>query len=235
LDLAATLLPVLGLAGVFCTGSRSALVAYVLVVAIGLAAAVPAIRIPAIVLVAIAVPIGLYNQERISDAVTRLGERINVQRSIEIDGRKEQITYTGTRFYLLKVYWPAIQRAGWLGFGTEAISTFPVKLPPGLVDPKAREEVPFIDNQFVLMTLRFGWAGVAVFTLSLLLAALAWFQRGAAMNSSHAAVSFYVGGTILAVGAGLLTVWMPHDIGFPLLWWMGAGSSTLSVRRKEVS
>ena len=219
-------LPLLGLVGVFCTGSRTALAAYLLVILMGLLAYVPPARIVCLVLAVVLVPLGIIKRDQVIDTVTRLGETVNVHRTIEVDGREQQMTFTATRWLLVNVYWKAIEKASWLGFGTDAVSTFPVNVPVGAVDPAVLKEVPYIDNQFVLMALRFGWLGVAAFTVALLLAATAWFQRSATLHSSHSAVSFYVGGMILAVAAGLLTVWMPHDIGFPLLWWMGAGSSS---------
>ncbi len=230
---AAMLLPLLGAAGVFCTGSRAALGAYLLVILLGLLAYVPVTRVLFAILLVVAVPVGYMKRDQLVDVITQLGERKNVHRTIQIDGREQQMSFTATRWMLVRVYWKAIEKASWLGFGTDSVSGFPVKVPVGSVDPETLKEVPYIDDQYVLMALRFGWSGVAAFTVALLLAAAAWFQRSTTMQSSHAAVSFYVGGTILAVAAGLLTVWMPHDIGFPLLWWMGAGSSTPSVRKPE--
>lgn len=227
--------PLLGVAGVFCTGSRAALGAYLLVMLLGLLAYVPTMRIVFLLVALVAAPLAYMERGRVIDTITRMGERVNENRKIEIDGRQQQMTYTATRWMLVKVYWKALVDASWLGYGTDAISGFPVKVPVGAVDPETLKEVPYIDNQFVLMTLRFGWMGVTAFTVALLLAAVAWFQRSTTIEGSHAAVSFYVGGTILAVAAGLLTVWMPHDIGFPLLWWMGAGSSTPSKRKPEGS
>lgn len=228
-----TLLPLLGLIGVFCTGSRAALGAYLLVMLFGLLAYVPVTRILFLGLAIILVPIGVLKRTEVIDSVTKLGETINPNRKIELDGKEEYVSYTGTRWLLVRVYWKAIEKASWLGFGTDAVSSFPVKVPVGDIDHKTREAVPYIDDQYVLMVLRFGWMGVTAFTVALLLAATAWFQRSTMLHSSHSAVSFYVGGTILAVAAGLLTVWMPHDIGFPLLWWMGAGSSSPTMRKQS--
>lgn len=232
--LLAAMLPFIGAAGVFCTGSRAALAAYVLVMLLGVVAYLPWARIPAAILTVVFISVAIYNRDQVIDTVTRLGERINVHKTITIDGSKKPMTFTATRWYLVQAYWPAMVRASWLGYGTDAISGFPVKVPLGDIDPETIKEVPYIDNQYVLMVLRFGWAGATTFTIALLLAAAAWFQRSTTMQFSQAAVSFYVGGTILAVAAGLLTVWMPHDIGFPLLWWMGGGSSTTPKPKPKI-
>lgn len=229
----AYLLPFLGLAGVLCTGSRSAVAAYILVMSLGLLAYVPVTRILFLVAACVLVPVAIIKRDWLVDSITRVGETVNVHRTIELDGKEQQVSGTSTRWLLVRVYWGAIEKASWFGYGTDAISGFPVKVPVGAVDPEVLKEVPYIDDQYVLMILRFGWLGAAAFTVALLLAAVSWFQRGTTMHSSHAAVSFYVGGTILAVAAGLLTVWMPHDIGFPLLWWMGGGSSTASKQKLE--
>ncbi len=196
----------------------------------GLVAYVPVSRMILLVLAVIGLPIAYMNREQVMDAITRSGERINVHKTIKNDGREQQLSYTNTRYFLVQHYAKAMKSGGLLGFGTEAVSEFPVKLSPGLVEAETFEKLPYIDNQYVLMTLRFGWLGVTAFTVALMVAVWAWLQRSVLLSSSHAAVSFYAGGTILAVAVGLLTVWMPHDIGFPLLWWMGAGSSSPSKR-----
>ncbi|MCC6510799.1 MAG: O-antigen ligase family protein [Pirellulaceae bacterium] len=226
-------LPLVGLIGVFCTGSRTPLVAYAGVILMGLFVFVPRSRWPLAVVTLLAGVLLFSMRDQITDLVTRWGETVNRRDVIVVDGKEEQTSGTMARWYLLKIYQRPMQQASWLGFGTERCSSWPLDVPVAPEYTQNVKKLLFVDNQYVLMILRFGWLGAAAFALALLLAALAWFDRSKSSLGSDVAVSIYIGITILAVSAGMVTVWMPHDIGFPLLWWMGAGSSYCTTRKSE--
>jgi hypothetical protein len=226
-------LPLLGLIGVFVTGSRAALLAYLALPILGLVGYVPKSRWPLLVITLVLSVIGIAQYQRVMDLVTRWGETVNTapKNQIIVNDQPVQMTGTMTRLYLLQLYRRAAYRAGWLGFGTEAVTGFPVNVPVGPEDRQALSKVRYIDNEFMLLTLRFGWLGGALFAFALGLAAVAWVQRSGFSLGSTSAACFYAGCMFLTVGVGLLTVWMPHDIGFPLLWWMGGGGSKLLRRQ----
>jgi hypothetical protein len=96
--------------------------------------------------------------------------------------------------------------------------------------------MPTIENTYVLLALRLGWVGVALFG-----AVLACFIYNAwrATTRIHAAAerSFasWLCGSLVGVAIVCATVWMPHDFGFVLLWTGGVVTSLrLAVDRKSL-
>ena len=75
------------------------------------------------------------------------------------------------------------------------------------------------------MTLRFGYLGIAAFLLA---AASAIGQFVWIADKYHGEspqwLSSCVGGAMIGALAVLLTVWMPHEIGFILFWTYGISS-----------
>lgn len=142
---------------------------------------------------------------------------------------EERVTYSGTgsRIYLLKIYGPAMRRAGLLGYGTAATADFPPRVPVVATDTKTLELLRNIDNLYVLLILRFGYLGVVAFTLVGLtsiggLVRLSWSQ-------SRPGSTWYAGlaGVFSAMMLIFLTVWMPFDFGFWFLWSAGAVAGRL--------
>jgi type IV secretory pathway TrbD component len=146
------------------------------------------------------------------------------QPTVVIDG--ERVVYSGTltRVYLFDVYGVAMRRAGWLGFGTERTSTFPVNVPVGQQHTETLKRLPWIDNQYILLVLRFGYLGVAVFITFCLSGVFAMLM--VCRRCGGRGMVFFGGlaATIVAMMLLLLTVWMPHDFGFWFLWTLGVSS-----------
>ncbi len=163
------------------------------------------------------------------------GEKLDgTGRKIIVDGNKVEKTSVMTRFYLLQVYRRAAMRAGLVGFGTDSVLGFPIRVPVGPEDSTALRSVWAIDNTYLLLTLRFGWfAGIAFFT-ALILTGLAWIRRSRYFPPEQASQCIYFGAAVFAVGLGLFTVWMPQEIGFPLLLLMGGASCRQVVEQSVI-
>lgn len=144
-------------------------------------------------------------------------------RQVEIDGEMKRFSGTEARLYLFDVYGEALRRAGLLGFGTEAVTGFPVNVPVGPENVETLKSVRFIDNIYVLTTLRFGYLGLVALVTLLGASIVDWWRR---TTAARGAPAFCAGATGALAGAAIvmLTVWMPHDFGFLILWTAGAGS-----------
>jgi hypothetical protein len=169
------------------------------------------------------------------------GERTHARpRKVVISDAEVEYTSTLHRLYLWDVYATAMRRAGWFGFGTESTSTFPPNVPTGPEHAETLKLVWCVDSAFVLMTLRFGYLGVACLIFAGL--AAAWTYWRLAQNGSLRWQSFAgsMCGAIVGTFCVLFTVWMPHDFGFWLLWTFGAGAALYShtsydIRTRNVS
>ncbi len=174
---------------------------------------------------------GLFFQPILNVIQGWSGELTHMKSTILVDG--EEVRYTGTmnRLHLLKVYRPAMQRAGLLGFGTEAVSGFPINVPVGPQDAETLKKVRYIDNAYVLMLLRFGWLGLLGF-IAIGVSVLVSQIRLALMPQRRGTQLFacLAGGTV-AFLLTLMTVWMPHDFGFFYLWITGATAGRLAHLR----
>jgi hypothetical protein len=157
--------------------------------------------------------------------------RLAEQPLIEVDGELVPRSNTLHRVYIFKAYRLAAERAGAFGFGTEAVTGFPVNVPLGPVDPAAAWYLRNLDNAYILVLLRLGAVGLFCFVL-----------MGTAAAATYAAWSLrpdvqgrtFFAGTAAAIVATMLLmlgVWMPYDFGFPYLWTLGTASG-LSVHRR---
>jgi len=151
--------------------------------------------------------------------------------NLKLDGETVELSSFRHRLLLIQVYWPAMSHAGWLGYGTEAVTELPPKVPFLPADPQTRERLKFIDNSFVYHILRFGWAGALLFTGAFLAAAitgirLAWDRSVGVLASSLAAM-------VMAAAAALTTVWFSYDMGFELLWSFGVIAGIASQQKNR--
>jgi O-Antigen ligase len=158
------------------------------------------------------------------------GERVrSTGEMITVDGQTIEYSNVDHRFLLWKVYWKAIEGAGALGYGTEQTATFPPNVPmDGRSDLKALENLWCIDNQFLLLLLRFGFCGMLLW-IGLLAVTAATFGKLSQRPSEISMLYCILCGTIVSIGFIQMTVWMPMDYGFALTWTIGlaAGASAL--------
>lgn len=218
-------------AGIFATVSRApqgALVALLFVMTMLLA---PRWRWALSAVAATIVIAAATQRELVLDALHLWGgDKRPHERTIVLDG--EEVPYTNAlhRAYLFRVYGTAMRRAGPFGFGTEAVTGFPINVPVGPQEVKTLDRLWCIDNAYILLWLRFGYVGVACFILlsavavaTYALMALSPFAQGSVF---YAGMAGALAGTLLL----LLTVWMPHDFGFWYLWSLGAAAGLTAHR-----
>jgi hypothetical protein len=148
---------------------------------------------------------------------------------IVIDDEVVEQTGTMNRIHLFDVYGPAMRRAGLLGFGTERVTGFPIRVPVGPEHASTLTRVRLIDNVYILMTLRFGYLGVLVF-VALGLSAIWNFTRLSLARTRGVAFYANMAGSLAATMLVLNTVWMPPDFGFVFLFAAGASAGLRSLR-----
>lgn len=175
--------------------------------------------------IAVVVAVSLYPAASLS-ALRAWGEETAPRkpRVITVDGERVQASDALYRVHLLFVYRTAAERAGPFGFGTEAVTGFPVNVPLGAVDNQTKRYLRFVDNAYLLLVLRFGYVGLICFTAFGVAAAgtFIWMARDPAVQGQ--AFFAAAAGALTAVLLMLLTVWMPQDFGFCLLWTAGIAS-----------
>lgn len=146
----------------------------------------------------------------------------------------KNVHYTSTRHRVLlfQVYAYPLKQAGLFGYGTTRCSQFPPDVP--MDQPHGR--VRAIDNQYLLMTLRLGYVGMAVFTLLNIVTALE-FGRLTLLSRGHGRV--WLGamcGMVVAMVLMFMLVWQPQDFGFLYLFSLGSAAGIgahYQSRRKQ--
>lgn len=224
--------PFLCAMGIIVTGSRAATLAIPILLYIAAILVFKQWRKPLLLGGgAIVVLGGLFFQPILNGMQEWSGELKNTKPTILVDG--EVVRYTGTtnRLHLLKVYRPAMQRAGLLGFGTEAVSGFPINVPVGPQDIETLKRVRYIDNAYVLMLLRFGWLGLLGFIAVGVSVLVSQIRLASMTHRSGTQLFACLAGGTAAFLLTLMTVWMPHDFGFFYLWIAGATAGRLANLR----
>lgn len=229
--------PWLTVLGVLFTISRSPLFALGVILYVTAVITKPVYRKILWVLVFTTIVAGVIGWQSVFDAFHRWGGELQHTKrpapTVVIDEQKNVYTGTLTRVYLFDVYSVAMRRAGWLGFGTERTTSFPVKVPIGHQYTETVKRLPTIDNAYILLILRFGYLGATIFTLLGIAAIEAFvsmvdrpFARGIVFCAAAA-------GALVAILLLLMTVWMPNDFGFWYLWTIGAASGLSAPRAPE--
>ncbi len=223
----APLWPILGIA---VTGARSSILAIPIIAIATLFFGFRKLRWWIIGTTLIAGGFVMINREAIIVKLEQWGgeRRGYVKNQIVVDG--EVLSHSGTRnrLNLLAVYDIALRRSGLLGFGTENVGDFPPNVPLGPREVATLKKVKYIDNQFILITLRFGYLGLLFFAGAIFAAIMQLFYvgnqyPGRSVQRFCACIAAGLVGTSIC----LLTVWMPHEIGFLLCWTLGLSSAVM--------
>lgn len=124
-----------------------------------------------------------------------------------------------SRLLALKAYWPAFCKAGLWGYGTAAVTEFPPRVPHVPKAAKSHYVLRLVDNAYLLMGLRFGWLGMASFTLIAICAVgtgcwMAW-------DRSVGGLAGWLATAIGSTAVILVSVWFSYDMGFAYLWSCG--------------
>lgn len=221
--------PALSLVGIVCTGSRGPLVG-VAIAAIGMLFSLrPRMRVPILALTVLSIILLIVNRNLVLETLESwAGENRAAKSRVVINENKEEFTSTRSRFLLVELYSIALKRSGLLGFGTEAVTGFPVRVPLGPQEVETMKRIRFVDNSYILMTLRFGYGGVFFFTVALVAAALQLLYVCTRMpTESPGILAGCLAGSMMGVVPVIFTVWMPPDFGFPLMWTCGVSSGLL--------
>jgi hypothetical protein len=145
--------------------------------------------------------------------------------TVTFDEQAEKVSSARSRLTLFRIYWSPLTRAGLLGYGTGAVTGFPVNVPIGSEEAEAAKQIWALDNTFILITLRFGYLGL-LFFVSLLGWSLWQLLKVHDLDPSRSTAAFSAAlfGATAAVAWLIFGVWTPSDFGFPWLWGIGLSS-----------
>jgi hypothetical protein len=212
------------LLGIFSTMSRGPLVAILLVPLSVVFLRFRKARLPiAFAAVAACATFGFFGegiQQRLDQWSGETAGSTELKK-VYIDQQYQSHSSIRARTLLWPTYRHAIWLGGLLGHGTEKCSVFPpnVPLPGDMI--LATERVWSVDNTYILLTLRFGWLGIACFCL-LIVAAAYQLYLVAESDESELVTSLFA--ALVALAILISSVWMPLDFGYPFLFTLGASS-----------
>jgi hypothetical protein len=217
--------PYLAVAAAFATVSRSAQLTVLIVLAADQFFRRPAFRIPMLLIAVIGGIMFLLFRQQILDLLgSYAGESDTTQDRVRIYGVEYDYTGTRHRDLLVLAYEDAIDRAGWLGFGT-AMQDMPK-------DPYMDPRFLSIDFHYLIHFLKYGYLGIATFAAFAIavmwnLAREAWTRAG---PTADLAAGLF--GAFVAVAIMLRGVAFSFD--FAATWLFVAGLSA-SLRARRVS
>jgi hypothetical protein len=219
------------------TGSRAAILG-VLSIGAGAAAILrPRYRMIVGAGALLLVLLGFMYRAELANAIDRYTQesRRLLHFSITIDGVELPFTGTMNRLYIFRLYRPAVMQAGLLGYGTERTSHFPMDVPIAPENKPALEEMPTIENAYLLLLLRFGWLGLLAFVAVVVEFNICAISLAKSFHRFAAGDYFSISAIALfCVSLLLCTVWMAHDFGFTLLWTGGVLASLWRFRQKNL-
>lgn len=220
------------LAGAVCTVSRTPVLTILIGIGILLSVRYRFIRWPFCLSAAAAIIVFAMFPNQVIDKVSALtggGDRL---RLIEVDGKAVTYSSSRSRLIVLQTYSGAVVKAGLLGYGSEAVSSFPPQIPYMQGKAELSNMMKLVDNGYILISLRFGWLGgiclVLIFVSTIFTGFLLFADRPDQMFP--AAYSSLV---IVVSLVSMLLVWLCYDFGLPLLWNIGILSGLASARAKQ--
>ena len=220
------------MAGAVFTFSRTPVITILIAASLTLALRFKVLRWPLALSLAIAVGGFVAFPNEVTDAASRWTGGGDTPHLTEIKGEAVVTSSSRSRLHLLGIYSKALVKAGPFGYGSQATTGFPVRIPNMDGTFKSANLYKQVDNGYILLTLRFGWVGGACLVI-LFLTAIAtglslYFARPDQLFPGAVAC-------LLAVVASfsLLLVFMSYDFGLPILWTMGVLSGLASARTEE--
>ncbi len=151
---------------------------------------------------------------------------------VELSGAKYKLDPTNYRLILLRAYSKAIREVPLWGYGTDRLASWPPRVPLNADARVVQQRIWSIDNEYLLILLRFGWVGLVCFFMAAVLATYFALQRALTERESRGVGALAAGlGTTLAAVVIILTgEWMPSDWGFLLFYSFGFASSLRDAR-----
>jgi hypothetical protein len=219
---------IIALAGAVSTVSRTPMIT--VLAASGLVAALQYrfLRWPTGLSMILAALVFLIFPIQVTDALSRWTGGGDKVRLIEVDGRAVEYSGSRSRLLILPTYSEALMKAGPTGFGSEALATFPPKIPYLAGTAALSDSMKIIDNGYVVLTLRFGWLGGCCLVLLLFTAIVTglslYRQRPDQLLPATLACLL-----VVVAGFSLLLVSMNYDFGLPMLWTIGVLSGLMSA------
>ncbi len=131
-----------------------------------------------------------------------------------------------------------VLKGGPLGYGTDAVSSFPPNIPGLPTSAKARATLGIVDNSYLLIGLRFGWIGIGLF-LALLggsIVTAIQLRRSAGLILYPDGPAFLTAMASILVGVAfeIMTVFSSYDFMFWILFHFGIVAGLASLRRDMV-
>jgi len=171
-----------------------------------------------------------------TEEIVRIFEKVGGETGYQqpthiLNGEEIEVSSASGRLLILKVFWPALKQAGWMGYGSAAVIDFPPRVPGLPKDDASRKRLGLVDNAFVLYGLRFGWLGALTFTTLFAVAAVTAFTNS--WDRSMGTLSGVLGSMVIAMAISLLTVWFSYDMGFEVLWSMGTIGGLAAISRRN--
>lgn len=230
-----TMLLALSIAGIAATGSRTSILASFLLILLSFANHLTTMKKPFYIAAASSLVLALvFWDQTWKFAHVWSGEESLDQSNrvtLEIDGEKVESSSTMGRLNLYMFYKKAMWEGGFLGFGTDRTDSFPVDVPVGARDELSRTSLRFVDNHYILITLRFGWLGCVSFMALLMTAAIIPHLRVQCLGVNPLRPSAFsaISCSIFSVSLALLTVWLAFDFGQNLMCHIGFLSATKRI------
>lgn len=217
--------------GVCSSVSRGPVIAFLVMLGVLAIIRFKILRWPAgIVLIAMAVAFGAFPSESLEFVQKNLS--VHKERSlVEIDGKAVEYSNVTDRLLIFDAYGDALRHAGLTGYGTKRTAGFPPDIPYLQASRHSVERLKYVDNAYVLLTLRFGFLGLGAFVLLM----LSGIYTAVSLRKLTPDEPFYTAicGCLIGFAAVLMTVFMSYDFGFIYLWMLGilAGCAVMQIKR----
>ena len=219
-----------GLAGLLitlaCTISRGPIAGLAVVVAVAVGLRYRWVGYSLLAL-AVAAAVALAVRPSLPEDIARQVAEASEERveMMVIDGEEIVSSSVMGRLVIVQGYAKALRKAGPFGYGTDATSQFPPKIPNVPVDTLTGEPVAVVDNAYVYYTLRGGWVMGAGY---LLLHVLGFFRlRKSALWEGDPMFCRLLAGAIVAHGVVSFTVYPAYDYIYMFLWTLGVAAAPL--------
>jgi hypothetical protein len=223
------LIAVIAFAGTVVTISRTPVITILIASALTLALRFKGLRLPLAISLASTIGIFAAFPNEVTDTVGRWTGGGDRPWLIEVDGQAVVTSSSRSRLHIMGIYWEALKKAGPFGYGSQATTGFPLRIPQMEGTFKSANLFKMVDNGWVLLTLRFGWVGCA----ALLILFLTAFGTGISLylHNSEQLFPGMIGCMLAVMGAvSLLLVFFCYDFALPTLWTIGILSGLSSSR-----
>lgn len=164
----------------------------------------------------VAVVVGLAAREAIVATLGHVGNEDTVEKRVVIGNVEREYTGSIHRLLLFEVYGDLLADAGLFGFGHSG-----EEFQPG--EGEGLEVLGSIDDHYIVFTLWYGYLGMGLFVLLMVLT-LADLARVARAGGPAAALATALFVAVVVVALNLFTVWLAPD--FARVWMFTAGLAT---------